>query len=685
MKIMADPENPKKPVPEDITQVVPIEDIQVPRSEDELAAEETETADKAGSLVGAVINNNYKILEMIQAGGMGEVYKGEQVFTGDPVAIKIVLPSLAQDQKVLTLFKREARILSQLADEAIVRYFNFVHDPELDRFCLIMDFIDGVPLSEVTVEKGPLSLDEARRLLVRLAKGLEKAHAREVTHRDLSPDNVMLPDDNVDHAVLIDFGIAKSTEMTEGTLHGQFAGKFKYISPEQLGHFDGIISPRTDIYGLALLMAASVRGKAIDMGASVVEAVNARRKIPELDGIYPELQPLLAHMLEPDPALRPARMQDVASMVHNPELIPDRYTMAVGATEDMTVIGGVMQTAPPFQSQPRTIAPLSGKTGGIQAPPTTHSPRETTSPNGTSSQDDEATIIGTIPPPAPSRGPVPMDDGGAGFGTWLFRLLLVGALGGGGWYAYTEGLIPGVPGPIVEDQSPDPADDPAEGTTEVAVMPPPDTTTRQGFLAAFEAEGGCSYATRITSGINSGKLEVISDKADAMGGLPEGYGTAFGAQPALVNRVITADQCAALDLTRALQGRVAVEPVLTLDTDLIKSGGAIAGRVSDIRGRTVWLALVSASGGIYNLSDRLTAQTDGSALFEFGMSLGSGLDEESQMIMALASNDPILSLAAVRDGDLAADVLPLIEAEIASRQGGAAASLGWFILQPEDG
>jgi len=288
-------------------------------------------------LIGAVINNNYKILELINAGGMGEVYRGEQVFTSDPVAIKIVLPALAQDEKVMTLFKREARILSQLADEAIVRYYNFVHDPTLDRFCLIMDFIDGVPLSDQVAQDGPITLDSAQRLMVRLANGLDKAHNREVTHRDLSPDNVMLPLGDVDRAVLIDFGIAKSTEVTEGTLHGQFAGKFKYISPEQLGH---------------------------------VEAVNARREIPDLAGIYPEMQPLIAHMLEPDPALRPARMLDVAAMVVDPSKIPPRYyggsLAPQGPVDDEATVLG---SQPPQMTHPGFTTPPLTQTTGIRTPP----------------------------------------------------------------------------------------------------------------------------------------------------------------------------------------------------------------------------------------------------------------------------------------------------------------------------
>src|SRR5690606_26456588 len=114
------------------------------------------------------------------------------------------------------MFRREARVLVQLRDEAIVRYHNFVLDGGLNRYCLIMEFVEGRHLGTRVKEDGPLPDEAAIMLFNRLARGLERAHARGVTHRDLSPDNVILRDDKIDEAVLIDFGIARSTEFGDG-------------------------------------------------------------------------------------------------------------------------------------------------------------------------------------------------------------------------------------------------------------------------------------------------------------------------------------------------------------------------------------------------------------------------------------------------------------------------------------
>jgi len=250
--------------------------------------------------IGTLINNNYAVSAVLKAGGMGEVYCGIEIGTGDPVAIKAILPELAEDEKAGLLSKREAGTLRQLADEAIVHFFNYVHDRDLDRYFLIMEFIEGVTLSEHVKTHGPIPGTAARTLLKRLAKGLGKAHAQQVVHRDLSPENVMLPGGAVNEARLIDFGIAKSQVVNDGTMAGQFAGKLKYVATEQLGHYCGAIGPGADVYGLALLICAAVLDRSLDRGTTIVETVQSRISIPDLSAVPAELHPILMYKLEPD-------------------------------------------------------------------------------------------------------------------------------------------------------------------------------------------------------------------------------------------------------------------------------------------------------------------------------------------------------------------------------------------------
>ncbi|MGJ8557934.1 MAG: serine/threonine-protein kinase, partial [Sulfitobacter geojensis] len=302
--------------------------------------------------IGTTINNNYRIEQVLKSGGMGAVYRGVEIGTGDPVAIKAILPELAEDEKAGLMFKREARTLRQLAHEAIVRYYTYVHDRDLDQYFLVMEFIEGIPLSDHIKEFGALPVPAVMTLLKRLSSGLSKAHAQGVTHRDLSPDNVMLPGGDVSQARLIDFGIAKSTVVTEGTTHGQFAGKYKYVAPEQLG--GGEVSSPADIYGLALLTAAAAIGTPLDMGSSIVVAVQSRLSIPDLSAVPMALRPILSHMLEPDETRRPASMDLVGQMVDHPELIPAAYREGMAFYPSESTTGQF--TAPPHGLQIPTTA-----------------------------------------------------------------------------------------------------------------------------------------------------------------------------------------------------------------------------------------------------------------------------------------------------------------------------------------
>lgn len=607
----------------------------------------TPSAPLAGRVVeqGVLINNNYRIQRMLSAGGMGEVYKAENVFTGDPVAVKIVLPSLASDDGIIQLFKREARILGQLNDSAIVRYHNFVLDQGLGRYCLIMEYIDGNTLWDQVDNFGPIGPYPALHLIGRLAHGLGKAHTRGVTHRDLSPDNVMLRGNRIEDAVLIDFGIARAVDFGEGTLAGRFAGKFKYVSPEQLGHYGGEIGPAADIYGMALMIAAILRGTALDMGSSAVEAVEARRGIPDLSGLPHEIYPLLQHMLEPDPAARPVSMQDVAAMAGDPTRIPVRYRMPLWGQ--------------PAQGVDRLV------TGSLGARTTSHGVETTSdSPFGPVVQPQQ-------PEPATSkpqfRRPLPL--AAAGVGAAL-------ALGLGVWALLPAGDAPPPDDPALTNGSN--PDDPDQSASVASILPARDPTTREGFLAAYQL-GECTQVQRIVSGLDAGKLAVLSDKpAVDDAALLAAYDQQFQTSPAVIASQITPAQCPALDFVRNLQGRAEPPPVLSLDADSLQAGGTVAGRIRDAHGRTIWLFLVASDGGLHDLSSRLTPQADGSFTFSFGMALQDQPQAQPQLVVALASRNPLVAPTAAPAGAPAAPILEQALAEIAETGGFAAADIGYF-------
>jgi serine/threonine protein kinase len=266
-----------------------------------------------GSLLrGVRLNGMYEIEALIAQGGMGEVYRGFNIQTRDPVAIKVILPELARNPEAFALFRREASTLHNLQHEAIVRYFVFSVDPDLQRAYLAMEFVDGPSLTK-KLAQGPLNLEEASILRKRIAGALEAAHRAGVIHRDISSDNIILPGNDPRRAKIIDFGIARSQRPGEGTLiGGAFAGKYNYVAPEQLGLAGGEVTAKSDIYSFGLVLAEALRGRPLDMNGTQAEVVEKRRSVPDLSGIEPSIRPLLQAMLQPLPENRPESMAVVA-------------------------------------------------------------------------------------------------------------------------------------------------------------------------------------------------------------------------------------------------------------------------------------------------------------------------------------------------------------------------------------
>ncbi|MBA8903609.1 serine/threonine-protein kinase [Phyllobacterium sp. P30BS-XVII] len=270
--------------------------------------EQTESGQKSGSIKpGTRLNDIYEVTELLAVGGMSEVYKGHNIQTLDEVAIKVILPHLASDEQVISLFKQEASILNSLGHDAIVRYHVFSIDRLSNTAYLTMELVEGPSLYE-RIRDRPLSLAEAAKLISRITSGLKVAHERGVIHRDISCDNIILSGGNVEGAKLIDFGIARLGIGGDRTLlAGSFAGKYNYVSPEQLGLFGGDVHEPSDIYSLGLVFAAALRGTPLDMSGTHADVVRKRQSVPDLSTIHPAARSIIQRMLQPSPALRPKK------------------------------------------------------------------------------------------------------------------------------------------------------------------------------------------------------------------------------------------------------------------------------------------------------------------------------------------------------------------------------------------
>jgi serine/threonine-protein kinase len=183
--------------------------------------------------IGDVLNNTYRIEEVLGRGGTSEVYRARSEISGKVMALKALRSEFSRNEDFLALMTREED-MREIRHDAIVRYFD-IQRTENGLVYLVMEFVDG-PGLDSKIKEGGMSAADLMIVAKRVAEGLEAAHAKNIVHRDLSPDNIILRGGNPSDAVIIDFGIAKDTNPGAETVVGnEFAGKYAYAAPEQLG------------------------------------------------------------------------------------------------------------------------------------------------------------------------------------------------------------------------------------------------------------------------------------------------------------------------------------------------------------------------------------------------------------------------------------------------------------------
>ena len=531
---------------------------------------------------GTQIIGTYEIVEHINTGGMGEVYRGVNIHNDETVAIKVVLPALAHDRKILALFQKESTVLRRLAHDAIVRYEVFTIDPGISRPCLVMEYVDGQPLTDV-IEAGPMPVPEVLRLLRRVASGLDTAHRAGVVHRDLSPDNVILPDGNVEHAKIIDFGIAKAATPGGGTLiGGQFAGKYGYVAPEQFGWYDGVVTGQADVYSLGLLAAAMARGAPLNMGDNLAEAVRNRTTVPDLSDIPEALRPLLTRMLQPDPADRAESMAEVLATVE--ALIDPDAVVLPRPTGSVPPSGTVAESVPPVAQRPGATDTWPGAPEQVQADP----PDPGESPFGAAPAP-----VREAPPPAPARSrALP-----------VLLLALVAVAGGGAWYA---GVLPIGDPPVPALSQAQPLTSGAEQAGWINAAPPVDT-------CSFVQVAGPGAAPDTVT------LRAFGSSAVAFNPMLEAFSEVHGYVPALQFTRVRDGQCSVLGFlsdVRALDAPIDTGGLsLRTDQATLTEGDTISGNIDGAAGAVTSLLFFEHNGAMQNLSHRVLRDDDTSKRF----------------------------------------------------------------------
>jgi serine/threonine-protein kinase len=507
---------------------------------------------------GDVLNGIYRVERFIARGGMGEVFEGVNIESDERVAIKAIRSHLASDPKVIALFRKEARVLTQFAHPAIVGYRVFARDPVLDLHYIVADFINGEPLGAHLNGVRP-SIRDVVTLARRLAAGLEAAHDHGAIHRDMSPDNVLLPDGRIDRAKIIDFGIAKSLDLSVETMVGDgFAGKLGYVAPEQFGDYGRQVGPWTDVYSTALVMLAFARGVAPAMGTTLSEAVERRRTGPDLADVPVELAPLIERMTVPDPAARIRSMREVMLGLENIRLPPEPAA-------------GVSEPAADLSPKPRP-RPLPVAESGV----TTFAP-SASPPPPPAPQVDAGKAAASGPPAKDVPSRVSRRQRWALLGVPIVAAAAIAA------------------GVALDRPSPPPAVQASRAST--GVVPPPASLPVADRASRYEqllAPLPCSWidARSTTEDAPVALRGATGDTAAVRARIAGGMG-ALGAANASEVRAVNIAQCGVIDALRPFHRSGASSDAPPVITASVASPGEGAPGCLDARGQTVELTAIA--------------------------------------------------------------------------------------------
>ncbi|HXL81720.1 MAG TPA: serine/threonine-protein kinase [Pyrinomonadaceae bacterium] len=302
------------------------------------------------SLLGQILAGKYRIDERLSEGGMGTVYKGTHVLMDKTVAVKVLRPSLAADEKIVARFSREARAASKISHPHALSVTDFGEDENGTVF-LVMEYVDGRTLKDIIRQEGPMPLARVVEIIKQVGSALDAAHAQGVVHRDLKSDNIMLLNTmNADYAQVLDFGIAKIKERDGEYDPGLTApdlviGTPQYMSPEQCSQAPDI-DARSDIYSLGVIIYEMLVGHVPFTGVSPTEIM------------VKQMQQPAPSILNERSDVPPAVAQVVARALE--KLPHDRYASAGELIDDLTIAAGMEPVAARPNSKPLAVPTGSG-------------------------------------------------------------------------------------------------------------------------------------------------------------------------------------------------------------------------------------------------------------------------------------------------------------------------------------
>ena len=292
-------------------------------------------------LPGRLLAGRYRIIALLGKGGMGEVYRADDLTLGQPVALKFLPEEASRDESLLERFRNEVRIARRVSHPNVCRVYD-VGDVDGNTF-FTMEYVDGEDLASLLRRIGRLPQDKAVDIARQLCAGLASAHAKGVLHRDLKPANIML--DGRGQVVITDFGLAGLNDQIHGA--DIRSGTPAYMAPEQIAGKE--VSAQSDLYSLGLVLYEVFTGKRAFTAEALAELMRSggvstpSRPSSVVKDLDPAAERAILRCLEPDPRNRPPSALSVAAALPGGD--PLAAALAAGETPSPEMVAAAGETS----------------------------------------------------------------------------------------------------------------------------------------------------------------------------------------------------------------------------------------------------------------------------------------------------------------------------------------------------
>lgn len=364
---------------------------------------------EAQGLVGAVLSNKYRLVRLLGEGGMGAVYATDATEAGVAIAVKLLRPEFVTEEIVRSRFLEEAKTAERLHHPNIARVFRSALAEDGTPY-LVMELLEGLPLSAYTKDGGRVPLHHAKTIMFGILQGLAAAHQEGVVHRDLKPDNVFLARDPAGQFLvkLLDFGIAKVMDVAGGmgkkTRTGMLLGTPAYMAPEQILNAKDA-DPRADLFSAAVMFYEMLTGRVAFPAPTEFARLGVvlnTEPVP-IDQVDAQLAPLSAFMRRGFAKKREQRFQSADEMSRALAHALEAPEQAMQRTSALSQLPDVNALYVPSSHSPPPVTGLSE----------TQRPADT-GPSGTLASAPPARQVSSRPPvvsPRPlGEGTLPSKD-----------------------------------------------------------------------------------------------------------------------------------------------------------------------------------------------------------------------------------------------------------------------------------